>query len=42
MQNINCQDWKYTLFVVFVSYSQNVRRQNAMCRDELVADVAKD
>ena len=40
-RNINWQDWKYTSFGVFVSYSQNIRRHNAMCRDELVADVVK-
>ena len=40
-RNINWQDWKYTSFVVFVGYSQNIRRHNAMCRDELVADVIK-
>ena len=34
-RTINWQDWKYTLFVVFVGYSQNIRRRNAMCRDEL-------
>ena len=39
LQNINGGDWKYTLFVVFVSYSQNIRRHNAICRDEFVADV---
>ena len=41
-QNINLQDWKYTSFVVFVGYSHSIRRHNAMCTDELVADVAKN
>ena len=40
-RNINWHDWKYTSFVVFVGYSQNIRRHNAMCRDELVADVVE-
>ena len=37
-QNINWQVWKYTSFVVFVGYSQNIRCHNAlnaMCRDQL-------
>ena len=38
-RNNNWQDWKYTSFVVFVSYSQNIRRHKAMCRDEHVVDV---
>ena len=29
-RNINWQDWKYTSYVVFVRYSQNIRRQNAI------------
>ena len=41
-RNINWEDWKYTSFVVFVGYSQNIRRQNAMCRDKLVADVVEN
>ena len=41
-RTINWQDWKYTLFVVFVGYSQNIRRHNAMCKDELVADVVEN
>ena len=42
LQYINWQDKKYTLFVVFVDYSQNIPLQNAMCRDELVADVVEN
>ena len=42
LQNINLQDWKYTSFVVFVGYSQSNRRHNAICTDELVADVAEN
>ena len=38
-RNIYWEDWKYTSFVVFVCYSQNIRRNNAICRDELVADI---
>ena len=30
-RNINWQDWKYTSFVVFARYSQNIRRHNAIC-----------
>ena len=41
-RNINWQDWKYTSFVVFVGYSQNRQRHNAMCRDEPVADVVEN
>ena len=36
------EDWKYTSFVDFVGYSQNIQRHNAMCRDELVADVVEN
>ena len=32
-RTINWQDWKYTSFEVFVGYSQNFRRHNAMCKD---------
>ena len=32
-RNINWQDWKYTLFVVFVGHSQNIRRHSAMGGD---------
>ena len=28
--------------MVFVGYSQNIQRHNAMCRDELVADVVEN
>ena len=28
--NINSQDWKYTLFVVFIRHSQNIRHHNAL------------
>ena len=38
-RNINWQDWKYTVFVVFVRYSQNIRRHNANRIYELVANV---
>ena len=41
-RNINLQDWRYTSFVDFIGYSQNIRRHNAMCRDELVADVVEN
>ena len=40
-RKINWQDWRYTSFVVFVRYSQNIRRHNTTCRDKLVADVIK-
>ena len=40
-QNINCQDWKYTSFVVFVRYGQNIRHHNAIPRDGHVADIVK-
>ena len=33
---------KITSFVVFIGYSQNIRRQSAMCRDEHVADVVEN
>ena len=36
------QDWKYTSFVIFVNYSQNIRRHNLIYRDELVADVVEN
>ena len=41
-RNINWQDWKHKSFVLFVGYSHNIRRHNAMCRDELVADVVEN
>ena len=33
LRNINWQDWKYTSFGVFVGYSQNIRRHNAICAE---------
>ena len=39
---VTTEDWKYTSFVDFVGYSQNIQRHNAMCRDELVADVVEN
>ena len=41
-QNINWQDWKYTSFVIFIRYSQSIRRHNVICRDKLVADVVEN
>ena len=32
-RNINWQDWKYTLFVIFICHSQNIQRHCAMGRD---------
>ena len=29
-RNINWQDWKYTSFVIFICYSQNIQYHNAM------------
>ena len=41
-RNINWQEWKYTSFVVFVGYSQNIWQHNTMCRDELVAGIIEN
>ena len=32
-RNINWQDWKYTSFVIFICYSQNIQRHSAIGRD---------
>ena len=32
-QNINGQDWKYTLFVILICHSQNIRRHSAIGGD---------
>ena len=41
-QNNNWQDWKYTSFVIFIRYSQSIRRHNVICREKLVADVVEN
>ena len=33
LRNIKGQDWKYALFVIFISYSQHIQRLSAMGGD---------
>ena len=41
-RNINWQDWKYTLFVIFICHNQNIQRHSAMGGHKLVADVVEN
>ena len=36
------EHWKYTSFVIFICYSQNIQRHSVMGDDYLVADVVEN
>ena len=37
--NVNLQDWKYTLFKVFIPHSRNMRRHNANLMEDVVENI---